>query len=195
MNFSLLAAGAFAAALIVGATSASAADFDEDRYSRSHYSDRYSSAYEDQRYRDIYGPAPSYARPFYAPPKYYKTEPAPYVLPPAYVHRGRPYDYDGAEFLEDPRIGRPADRHVYRESCLPREEIRRRLLDEGWREFRDVAVRGNIAKVQARRRGEFYMLKIDRCTGDVVDARLFDGADRGPYAFEPGPYRTHRPYY
>ena len=191
--FKSAAAGAFAAALWVAASSASAADLEYDRYSRS--SDRYSSAYEDKRYRDIYGPAPTYAPPSYdsPPPRYYKVEPTPGYIPPGYVYRDRDDDVD--EPIAPPHYGRSYDRYGYNGRCLAHDDIRRRLVSEGWREFRDIELRGDLVRIEARRRGEYFRLKIDRCTGDVVHARPLDHAYRGPFAHEPGHDRPRRPYY
>jgi hypothetical protein len=189
------AAGAFAAAILLGTVGASAADLDHDRYSRS--SDRYSSAYEDKRYRDIYGPAPTYAPPphYAPPPRYYRTEPVPGYTPPGYVYRGRDDDADTYDHGARRHYVRPYDRYSDTDRCLARDDIRRRLSSEGWRDFRDVELRGDIVRVEARRRGESYVLKVDRCTGDVVGARPVEDTYGRPYAFEPGPDRMRRPYY
>ena len=68
-------------------------------------------------------------------------------------------------------------------TCIPRGEIRRALINEGWRDFRDLELRGEVAKIQARRpNGQLYALKVDRCSGEIVHSRpLHDGGV--PYAY------------
>ncbi|MEQ1615140.1 MAG: hypothetical protein ABL904_20515, partial [Hyphomicrobiaceae bacterium] len=154
------------AALTAQTLSSGAADI-YDRYgSRSS-----SSAYEDPRYADIYTiPAP--------PPRY--AAPAP--------RYERPYAYDDDAPPPRDRHGylRPIDPPRYRSAqpaCLPHQEIRRTLMDDGWRDFRDLEFRGDIAVVHARRpNGQPYALKIDRCSGDIVRARPL-GDRPVPYAY------------
>lgn len=70
--------------------------------------------------------------------------------------------------------------------CVPREAVRDRLLSEGWGDFRDFEPRGRVVLVQARRpSGRLYDLTIDRCSGEVVDARPVFGprAEPGAYAY------------
>src|SRR5262245_50927530 len=56
--------------------------------------------------------------------------------------------------------------------CVPREAVRARLFSEGWGDFRDFEPRGRVVLVQARRpSGRLFDLTIDRCSGEVVDAR------------------------
>lgn len=78
---------------------------------------------------------------------------------------------------------------VYRESapsCVPRQVLIRRLIDDGWRDFDDPWTGGPIVVVFARRpNGEPYRLKIDRCSGEIVGLHR----ERGEvdfYAYEPG---------
>ncbi len=165
MRRTSLAAGAFAAALVAGVSAASAADLD---YGRAP-TDRYSSAYEDPRYRDLYAPEP--------PPQRYGYAPS-HPVPPAYVYRDSPYRYGEAD----------------RRGCLPREAIRERLLSEGWRDFRDLDLRGGVARVHARRpNGELYALKVDRCSGEIINTQFIGRGGIGPYAYDDVPPR--RPYY
>jgi hypothetical protein len=70
--------------------------------------------------------------------------------------------------------------------CVPRELVRDRLLSEGWGDFRDFDPRGRVILVQARRpSGRLFDLTIDRCSGQVVDARpvFAPRAERGAYAY------------
>ena len=129
--------------------------------------DRYGSAYEDPRYRDLYAPEP---RP-------------PVPAPPAPVYRDRFTEWGP----------RPDWRSA--EGCLPRREITQRLVDEGWRDFHDLDLSREAARVSARRpNGDLFRLKVDRCNGEVVRADLIDRHDPGPYAWRDGP-RRDRPYY
>lgn len=158
------------AALTAYAPSAGAADI----YDK--YGSRAVSPYDDPRYADIYShPAP--------PPRY--AEPLPPYAAPRYE---RPYAYSDEPPVERDRYGylRPMQPGRYRPAepvCVPHGEIRRALMDEGWRDFRDLEFRGETAVVQARRpNGQLYRLKVDRCTGDIVNARPLE--DRPvPYAY------------
>ena len=186
--------------MVVGATGASAADLEYERHSSGYRTERHSSVYEDHRYRDIYGPAPI---PHKHAPRYYKTEPAPLPpIPHAHVYRDRELELDREP---EPRsYGRPETRSYrpwddgrrYHTACLPREEIKRKLVDEGWRDFTDLELRGNIARIEARRRnGDLFVLRVNRCSGNVVNAeRLGDPRGR-PYAYEHPPVRGPRSYY
>ncbi len=85
--------------------------------------------------------------------------------------------------FEPPYPPRYADRGT---ACVPREVVRHRLLSEGWGDFRDFEPRGRVVLVQARRpSGRLFDLTIDRCSGEVVDARPVFGprAAPGPYAY------------
>ena len=181
MTGKAFAAGLLAASVVAGAGCALAADLDYGRVP----TDRY-SAYEDPRYRDLYAPDPRQA---YAPPPgaYYRGVPPPPV-PPSYVYRpDGPYRYSEVA---------PDWRHRGGDGCLPREEIRHRLIGEGWREFHDLDLRDDLARVNARRpNGDLYSLKVDRCTGDIVSSRLLERGQGGPYAYENGSGRWQRPYY
>src|SRR5690606_20110075 len=140
--------------------------------------------YDDPRYRDLYGPSRPYAE---APPTYYRPAPTP----PGYVYRDRPYEsyapypaprrYSYAEPYAPPPVAR---------GCLHREEIKRRLVEEGWRDFRDVELRPDSVRVHARRpSGDLYVLRVDRCTGDIVNSRLLERGQYGPYAYDSAPRR------
>lgn len=167
-----LTAGTLAAALVAGAVGVQAADLDYGRVP----TDRYSSAYEDPRYRDLYAPAP---RPY----AYEYGAPSPHPVPPGYVYRDNPPYRDYRDY------GR------YAEHCVPREEAKRRLNNEGWRDFHDLELRHNVAKVRARRpSGDLYDLKIDRCTGEIVHSQLIQRGGYGPYANDRGPGRWERYY-
>lgn len=189
----VLAAGLLAAAFTTGAR---AADLDEGPPP-----DRYGSAYDDPRYADIYKypkgpqvygvPPPGvYGRPYAGPP--------PYAGP---IPRERVYreeeDYDRG-YAPGPRRYSYAEPGAapYAGRCAPREVVKERLYSEGWRDFHDGDVRGNIATIHARRpSGRLFVLTLDRCSGDVVRAEPLEGRPFGPYAYGGAPPRRwDRPY-
>ena len=177
----VLAASLLAAAATT--TTGWAADLDEgpppDRY----------GAYEDPRYTDMYArPQPP---PAYLPPPRY----AP-AVPPGYVHRdygddydrNRDYadDYDRDDYRRPYAYSTPPD---YGRACTPREVIRERLLREGWHHFRDAEERGEFATIIARRPdGQPFALTVDRCSGEIVNARPL--GEHGHFAYGP----RDRPY-
>ncbi len=89
------------------------------------------------------GPAPG-AAPQYRPS--YKDDPAP----PPQAPPPRPY-----------RQSR----------CLDKFGIQRALHEQGWHEFDNVAIEGPVAYMTARSdRGEPFDLKIESCSGSVIEA-------------------------
>ncbi len=86
---------------------------------------------------------------------------------------GKPgHGYDG------PRGGRYHARPYdwYLPHCLGPRQIQRRLRRHGWRDFHVVDVRKRALIVKAKRRGgPRYRLKIDRCNGEILKARLIGG--------------------
>lgn len=176
-----LSASVLAAAVLVATGPVGAADLD---YRYVPPPDRFSSAYEDPRYRDLYAPEPPRAY-SYAPRPY---EPAPHPVPPGYVYRDRVPD----------RYSDWDERRDWREAqgCVPRHEIKRRLVEDGWSEFHDLELGGSVARVRARRpNGDLFALKVDRCTGEVVKAHLLERVGAGPYAWRGDDRRFGRPYY
>jgi hypothetical protein len=175
---SLVLAAGLAVAMSTGA--AFAADLDDDGpppYRRG-------SAYDDPRYSDIYRYPDRPPPPAYVAPR-----------PPAAVYRDEDDDY-GPPPRRYPGAG-------YAAHCVPRAEIKHRLLSEGWRDFHDPDLRGDLASVRARRpSGRLFDLTIDRCTGQIVNARPLEPrpygpyASRfyGPYAYGAPPRRWERPY-
>jgi hypothetical protein len=95
---------------------------------------RHGSAYDDPRYADIYRypdrPTPPYAG------KY---------RPPAAVYR----DEDDDDYGPPPRRHSYADRGPgYADRCVPRAEIKHRLLRQGWHDY-DPNLRGDLARTRA----------------------------------------------
>jgi hypothetical protein len=169
----LAAASAVAASLLLSALPASAADLYEPP--------RGGAAYDDPRYGDAYGEG-AYDR--YAEPR---EDVAPADPPRAELreedeyswrHYGRPYRGD--------------ERGRYERACVPREVVRDRLRADGWGDFHDLDPRGRVVLVEARRpSGRLFDLTIDRCSGEILDARPIDGARS--YAFGQRRY-WQRPY-
>ena len=187
----VLAAGLLAVAAATGAQAADLYDGPPP--------DRYGSAYDDPRYADIYRypvPPPRYAAP---PPRAFER----YAEPP--IPRERVYREDDRyepKYLPGPRRHSYAEPpRGYADRCLPREVVKERLLRSGWHDFHDGDVRGDIATVRARRpSGRLFDLVIDRCSGEIVDARPLEArrigpyAEGSPYAYGPPPRRWERPY-
>lgn len=99
-----------------------------------------------------------------------------------------------AEPPEDFEPPYPPPRYAGRDACLPREVIRDRLRAAGWGDFHAVERREQVVLIKARRpSGRLFDLTIDRCSGEVVDARPLYGRRLGPFAY--GPRRNWRgPY-
>jgi hypothetical protein len=164
---------------LLGGTAASAADI----YDR-HPAPRYGTAYDDPRYADIYGrdQPPRYAAP---PPPYADR----YAPPPPYGPRDR-YGYL-PPLPEAPRFDQRQSRPYSEPGCLPREQIRQMLIEDGWREFQDLEIASRFVSVTARRsNGNAYRLKVDRCSGEIARADLID-SHPGSYAGRPGYYRSY----
>ncbi len=70
--------------------------------------------------------------------------------------------------------------------CIPRELARDRLEAAGWFDFHALEPREDVVLVKERRgRGRLFVLTIDRCSGQILDARPL-GRRFGPYAMGPG---------
>lgn len=123
--------------------------------------------------------------------------------PPRYAERYRDdgYAYRGSTkdgYLPPPdRAPRFSDNGRYDEErygrgdrygCAPRWQVRNRLTADGWRNFERLAVRDRVLVVRAERpNGRPFDLKLDRCTGEIVDQR--PSYSRGYGAYAPGPRR------
>jgi hypothetical protein len=151
---------------------------------------RHGSAYDDPRYADIYGDAPvrRYEPPRYAPPPSYG--------PPRYAERYEPREHseydDRSRYYLRPMPGvRRFDgrRYADRGGCVDRRDIRDQLIAEGWRDFNDLEIRGEVALITARRpNGHAYRLKLDRCSGDILHARALNESPYDSYAQRRGAY-------
>ncbi|MDH4982332.1 hypothetical protein [Hyphomicrobium sp. D-2] len=88
--------------------------------------------------------------------------------------------YDDDALYDPPAYGRGG--------CIPREVARDRLRDAGWRGFHAIEPRGGVVLVKARRPdGRMYDLTIDRCSGEVVDAKPLYGRRAAGYGWGPPP--------
>jgi hypothetical protein len=167
--------------VVVAAAPAIAADIDPD------YAPRHGSPYDDPRYSDIYRhptPQPRYAEPRYEPPHRY--EPAPDYRPdyhrPEYRHDIPRDRYGRLEPMRPPADAwRGRERRFARDNreCTPRHEVRRMLTADGWTDFQDAELDGDTATVRARRpSGRQFELRIDRCSGEILEARPLGQGER-----------------
>ena len=75
---------------------------------------------------------------------------------------------------------------------MPRDIVRDRLHADGWGDFHDLEPRGSVVRIEARRpSGRLFDLTIERCSGEILDARAVDG----PRSYAYGQRRYwQRPY-
>jgi hypothetical protein len=190
MSARLTVVAAVATSLFALAPAASAADLDyplED-YSRYEpgYEPTYGSGYRSPRYSDPYANVPTPER-YAGPPE---DVAPPYPPPPSANGKGfaepayPPAASNGKGFAEPPRV---VPRYAYREPrCVPRRIVRRRLHAQGWYDLHKLRPRGPIMLVRARRGpGRQFKLAIDRCSGEIVEARPLRRRRLGPFAFGP----------
>ena len=194
MSPRLSAVAAVAASLLVLAPAALTADLDYLPQDYSQYEPGYEPGYEPKYGSRFNGP--HYPDPYanVLPPRDYAGPPRdlelPYAPPPTANGKGfaeppyPPAASKGKGFAAPPYAG---PRYTYREPrCVPRRIVRRRLRVEGWRHFHDFRPRGPIMLVCARRpSGRPFNLAIDRCSGEIVDARPVRWRHPGPFAFGP----------
>lgn len=173
----LAVAGLLAVLQWGGAHPAAAADL----YSPYYNVPRAEAPDEDPRYGDVYRLPPQryveprYTAPYEPPPRYVERQDGPYYPPRVYAERG--------EYLPPMRGPTYHDLSARDEGCVSRREIRRSLREDGWSEFDDLDLRGDIALLRASRpNGEVYELKVDRCTGRVLRAKAVEDGP-GPYAW------------
>lgn len=124
--------------------------------------------------------SPAAAADLYEPPYEEYGEEAP--PPPRYRFAAGPDDFQPPY---------PPER-IYGRGCIPREVARDRLVEAGWYDFHGLEPRDSVVFVKARRpSGRLFDLTIDRCSGEIVDARpLYDGGGR--YAWGPRHPHHHR---
>lgn len=70
-----------------------------------------------------------------------------------------------------------------RNGCTPRWQIRDRIQSDGWRDIRRLRVAENFVILRAvRPSGRAFDLKVDRCSGEIVDRRPAYMGQFGRYA-------------
>ena len=88
----------------------------------------------------------------------------------------------------------PPPAYAGRDRCVPREVARDRLRAAGWRGFHAIEPRDGVVLVKARRpSGRMFDLTIDRCSGEVVDAKPIYGYGPRYGGFAGGPRRVLGP--
>jgi hypothetical protein len=116
----------------------------------------------------------------------------PYERQGDYGYQGEYGNYDEgpprrdryADVPDDFEPPYPPPGYAERGGCVPREEARDRLRAAGWYDFHGVERLDRVVLVKARRRsGRLFDLTIDRCSGEIVDARPTYGGRLGPYAW------------
>jgi hypothetical protein len=142
--------------------------------------------YDEQRYGEAYrysAPPPRYAEPYpnaYRPPYRGERESGDYLAPM------QPPGFGGAHpSRTDPR---------YADRCAPRALIREQLHRQGWRTIEDVEIADGFVFLRAQDwRGNVFDVRLDRCSGRVLQTRLIERQPPPPaYAWR---YRNgYRPY-
>ena len=172
---SLLLAGFMAALVGLSAGTVMAADL----YGGAAVS-RSGSPYDDPRYSAIYGNRLS------------ESDVARLSRRNGDRFGGRRYDYsssDSSSSVAEARMCDRPQRDVYRSSrtygsteppgyanrCLQKSAIRQHLRDDGWFAFEIIRVEPDYAILQAHKDdGARYQIRVDRCSGDILGARLLD---------------------
>lgn len=89
--------------------------------------------------------------------------------------------YDGASRADKYSGVRPP----YGRTCVRIKEVRDRLTSLGWRDFHAGRPRHDLVTLRARRsNGRLFELTLERCSGQLVDARPLEPRTFGPYAFK-----------
>ena len=158
-------------------TSTYAADLNyEDSY------ERYSSSgspYDDPRYASIYGRSSN---------QRVEIEVDPLPRNRSSYRSTRSYSYSSSR---EQRCLRPYDsthqhtsNEYYSDVCLSKYQIRRKLKRQGWRGFELIRANRRIAVITARQiGGDRYKLRVDRCSGEVLRARVIDSYANDSYAY------------
>ena len=169
MSMRIVAASGIAALyLLAGAPAVPAADLAGEVYEDEYYGE----GYGEPRDKAVVREEQVYKHRRYSERHSYVEHEPPPPVPPRRVY-------------DTPRHGGHA--------CVPRAEIRHGLKADGWYDFHDIELRGEIALLRARRpSGQLFDLRVDRCTGEIVSARPLDRRASGPYAYGP---RRHWPTY
>ncbi|MEQ1696857.1 MAG: hypothetical protein ABL901_13550 [Hyphomicrobiaceae bacterium] len=93
----------------------------------------------------------------------------PVPVPPPPVDYRQSYKDDDA--LPPPPLPRAEPRRRVVAECLSKYGIREALNRQGWHEFANVEIRGEVAYMVARNdNGRPFDLEVDSCSGDVFEA-------------------------
>jgi hypothetical protein len=122
-------------------------------------------------------PAQVYDEPPPGPGSLKDTPDYPYGAGPAYPPPPVPNGYALSQPLPPPG------------HCLRGSEIQQNLMRNGWSDFSDPQKGADVVGLTARRpNGLSYRLKLDRCTGIVLQAYLLNRLNSPQtYSYEPGP--------
>lgn len=116
---------------------------------------------------------------------------APYA--PSY--KDQPY-YGGKSLnygLPKSKVRYYGDRYDY---CLPRRQIRQRLRHRGWFDFHRQSIRRHTIKINAQRAdGCIFRLRVDRCTGAILEKKLVSRPQSRNYGRYNGYYNDNRGRY
>ena len=182
-----LAVAAGAATLLAGTAGfAAAADFGgEPAYGMQVpylQSDVSSESYARVRHRyRIRPPMPIYDAPVYDN-GYGGNGQDPYLQPPPQVYGQLPYPDEQVDvYAQEPLPPRPGGQ------CLQSWQIQNMLARQGWRDFSNPQKGVDVVGLTARRPNRLtYRLKLDRCTGVIIQAYLLDQPDtRRSYGYNP----------
>jgi hypothetical protein len=149
-----------AAAVFMWGNQAAAADFG----GAPAYQDRYEHTYEDDsfgRHGDDYA--------------YRRDHKAPYGGS-IKDGNGGPHGHRYSEYHDRGHRG-----------CVPQKVIRRELRREGWVAIRPLETEGRIATLKARRKhsGRRFILKVHKCSGEIVSVRRRNLREFGAYDRRP----------
>ncbi len=111
----------------------------------------------------------------------YRAAP-PVIYPPVDYQPGYGQYPDSQDaYLQEPLPPRPNGQ------CLQSGQIERLLSGQGWRSFVNPQRGVDVVGLTARRpNGLTYRLKLDRCTGVIIQANLLDQPDtRRSYTYNP----------
>jgi hypothetical protein len=119
-----------------------------------------------------------------------------YFPPPGPGYKDRyDDDYDDDDqpaskrFSGPPPFAPPGSKYS-NQNCARSGDVRQRLIDSGWQDFRDGHQRGDMVVMKARRpNGRLFELTLHRCSGQIVEVRPLEARPFGG-----GPYAFNRPY-
>ena len=176
----LAAAFAVVSSMAFGSAPAFAADlYDPPRAQAPYYDDPYAA----DSYGDRADTRSDYER-YSQPPEDFEPPYRPRVAV------RDPKSFDESEIYRRDYVEPPYEAAEGYDGCVPRRVARRRLIRNGWNDFRDLEVRGRVVLIRARSpSGRPFDLTIDRCSGDIVDARPLRPRIYNEFAYDRRPFR------